>query len=496
MNSRRAGKQTYKPHSVRKRRQRIIKRLVIPAVLATVLISVIVVVTRMVSTKIAENKEAQRIQQMIQAYQNTFLPNVTINGTELTGYTLEEAHQALEQKYAARIHQEVTLTFGEKSWKFVPEQMGARIDLASQVEKAWAYGKTGGEMERYEEIMTLLEEPVDLSAELTYDRAALEQFVLNIKQEIDCQPVNATRRIVDNEKFEFTDSSVGYSLDAKALMDQLAGVILTGGADRIELTPEVLEPNPSRQELEESTILLGECTTSLAGSSHSRTNNVNLALGYFNYLEIQPGEKVSFNKVVGKRTEKNGFSKAPEYAGTTVITGIGGGVCQASTTVYGAVLRAGLDILERHPHNMTVAYVKPSQDAAVSDDDKDMRFQNNTDSTLVFFAWVDSVKEEATVKIYGKPIDTNIRIEILSEVIQTDIRGGKITYEQDTDGDRVWYVDDPPVLLSQGKPGMHSKAYRVYYDLTTGEQLDKKKLSEDVYEPQNDIYLVGVHTRN
>lgn len=492
MNSRHARRDSFRPHVVRKRRKRLIKRLLF----FTVVVVIVVSVVRAIASKVSEEREARRIQQVVEEYQDTFLPDVTINGTTLTGYTLDEAHQLLQEKYAANIHQEVVLTFGERSWTFVPELVGAQIDLAQQVEKAWAYGKIGEQQERYDEILTLQETPVELSAELTYDEEALEAFVLAIKQEIDCEPVNATRSIVDIEKFSFTDSAVGYNLDAEELEDQLAEAILNGGVYRIELTPEILEPSPSRQELEEATVLLAECTTSLAHSSSSRTNNVNLALGYFNYLEVEPGQKVSFNNVVGKRTEKNGFSKAPEYAGTTVVTGIGGGVCQASTTVYGAVIRAGLEILERHPHNMTVSYVQASQDASVNNDDKDMRFKNNTESTLIFFAWVDSSKKEATVKIYGKPIDANTRIEIVSEVIQTDIRGGDITYEPDEDGDRVWYVDDTPVLLSQGKSGMRSRAYRVYYDLTTGAQLEKEKLSDDLYEPQNDVYLIGVHTRD
>lgn len=491
-NSRHAGRSSYKPHVVRKRRRRLIRRLVCLAVV----VAVIALLSWLITVKVREHREEQHIKSVVEEHQATFQPGVTINGNELTGYTLEEAYDALNEKYAATIHQEVTLVFGERTWSFVPEQVGAQIDLASQVDKAWAYGKSGDMLERYDEIMTLKEEPVELSAELTYDEAALEAFVLSIKQEIDCQPVNAYRRIVDNEKFEFSDSSVGYSLDADALIAQLQQVILTGGVERIEIEPEILQPSPSRKELEEATVLLAECTTSLETSSSSRTHNVNLALGYFNYLEVAPGEKVSFNKVVGQRTEENGFSKAPEYAGTTIITGIGGGVCQASTTVYGAVIRAGLEILERHPHNMTVSYVQASQDASVNNDDKDMRFKNNTDSTLIFFAWVDAVKKEATVKIYGKPVDSNVRIEIVSEVLQTDIRGGDITYEPDTDGDRVWYVDDTPVLLSQGKPGMHSKAYRVYQDLITGELIKREELSEDIYEPQNDIYLIGVHTRN
>lgn len=491
MSYRYAGKSSYRPQTVRKRQRRRNKRLIIAGsilVLAIILISVI-------SSSVKKWQADKRLQAELTAYADTFQPGVTINGVELTGYSYDEALNVLTERYASNVGKQVILAFGDKSWTFTPTQVGAQIDLDRELQQAWAYGKEGSDLERQAEIHALAEEPVDLSAELTFDAEALEAFVNEIKQAIDCEPINATRRVVDSEKFEFTDSAVGYRLDAESLKNQLEDIILNGGTERIELEPEILQPSPSREELEAATVLLAECTTSIKGSSTKRSNNVNLALGLFNFLVVEPDETVSFNKVVGKRTKENGFFEAPEYAGTTVVTGIGGGVCQASTTVYGAVIRAGLEIKERHSHTMTVGYVEASQDAAVNNDDKNLRFINNTGSELFFFAWTDARKETATVKIYGKPIDPNVRIEIISEVTQMDIRSSEITYVDDTEGTRVWYVDDPPVFLEAGKAGMRSTAYRVYYDIATGAEVKRERLSSDYYSPQNDVYLRGIHTR-
>ncbi len=491
MSNRCAAKGKYRPQTVRKRRKRQMERLILTG--AVLILTVLLIV--IVRSSVINWQTEKTLQADLAAHADTFQPGVTINGVELTGYGKEEAYDMLMDKYAANISASLQLTFGEKSWSFTPSQVGADIDLDSQIDAAWAYGKTGTELERQEEIHFLRENPVNLTTELTFDAEALDAFVESIRQEVDMEPVNATMRVVDSEKFEFTDSAVGYRLDASSLKEQLTEFILSGGAEQIELKPEILEPNPSRAELEASAILLAECTTSLEGSSGSRNNNVNLALGYFNFLEVEPGETVSFNKLVGKRTKKNGYFEAPEFAGATVVTGVGGGVCQASTTVYGAVIRAGLEIVERYPHTMTVAYVKASQDAAVTNDDKDLRFKNNTESTLYFFASTDSRKETATVKIYGKPLNSNARIDIVTEVRQTDIRTTEVLYQEDKEGTRVWYTDDTPVLLQQGKPGVRSTAYRITYDLTTGEEISREKLSSDYYAPQKDIYLIGVHPR-
>ncbi len=427
-------------------------------------------------------------------YKDTFQQGVTINSQSLTGYTKEEARALLSERYEAAMNAEIVMTFEGQSWRFTPQDIGVSLDVDAQIEKAWQYGREGSLFERQDEIRTLREAPVDLAVTLSYDRTALETLVQSIKQSIDREPVSATMEIVEIAQFSYTDSAVGYSLDAGKLVAQLENMISQGQSGTFELEPEIVEPGVSRQQLENQTLLLGECSTSLATSSSKRSSNVNLALSYFNFMTVEPGETVSFNKVVGKRTEKNGFKKAPEYAGSTVIEGVGGGVCQASTTIYGAVIRAGLTVVERHRHTMTVGYVQPSQDAAVSDGDKDMRFKNNTESTLYIFAYVDRKNELAVCKVFGQPVDPNGYIEIESNVLQTDITGKGVSFVQDEEGSHAWYTDET-VLKKEGKAGLRSEAYRVYYSVTTGEEISREKLSTDSYSPENDVYWVGIHER-
>ena len=110
-------------------------------------------------------------------------------------------------------------------------------------------------------------------------------------------------------------------------------------------------------------------------SRSNRKTNVRVALSRFNGLKVDPGETVSFNAVALERTEANGYKEAIEYSEGESTTGIGGGTCQASTTLYGALLQAGVTIIERHNHSMTVGYVDPSMDAAVTDSgSKDLRW--------------------------------------------------------------------------------------------------------------------------
>lgn len=424
----------------------------------------------------------------------TFFEGVSVDGLSLSGLTQDKAREAIDERYADVLDTEITMTFGDQSWTLTADDACVSIDADVQLDAAWQMGREGTSAEQKAARLALQENPVDLDVTLSYDHSVIEALAAAIKASIDCDPVDATMEIVEIAQFSYTDSSVGYSLDADKLVSQLEAMIEAGESGTLALEPEVIEPEVSRESLENKTVLLGECTTTLATSSSKRTSNVNLALSYFNFLTVEPGETVNFNKVVGKRTEKNGFKSAPEYAGSTVIEGVGGGVCQASTTIYGAVIRAGLTIVERHAHTMTVGYVQPSQDAAVSDGDKNMRFKNNTESTLYIFAYVDRKKEEAVCKIFGQPIDPDTYIEIESVVLQTDISGKGITYVKDEEGSHAWYTDEK-VLKKEGKAGMRSEAYRVVYSIATGEEISREKLSTDSYQPEDDTYWVGVHER-
>lgn len=120
-------------------------------------------------------------------------------------------------------------------------------------------------------------------------------------------------------------------------------------------------------------------TTSYSNSSSNRCNNIQTAAKYINGTVLMPGETFSFDKVVGKRTTARGFKEAPVFTGGSGHgMGVGGGVCQVSTTVFNAALLANLNIVERHQHSQKVGYVPYGRDAAISWGTKNFRFKNNT----------------------------------------------------------------------------------------------------------------------
>ncbi len=129
-------------------------------------------------------------------------------------------------------------------------------------------------------------------------------------------------------------------------------------------------------------VWLGSGLTYYNPAKKDRTINVTLATNAINNVVIKPGQEFSFNKVVGQRTSAKGYKKAIIFSGGGQVMGLGGGVCQVSTTLYQAVKKSGLKITERHSHSQKVSYATSETDATVSYGTKDFRFVNNTDGNI------------------------------------------------------------------------------------------------------------------
>lgn len=134
--------------------------------------------------------------------------------------------------------------------------------------------------------------------------------------------------------------------------------------------------------------IIGGYYTTLINSSANRNSNIVLSCGKLNESVVKPGHIFSFNQVVGNRTTAAGYKPAPVFSGKKVVTGIGGGICQASSTLYNSALQAGLKIIERHPHSLPVKYVAANHDATVSYGNVDLKFRNSQSYAIKILARV------------------------------------------------------------------------------------------------------------
>ena len=421
--------------------------------------------------------------------------NVYVNGVSLRGYTREEGFQMfaeLEEDWKTRAYE---LYFGDHSWTFSPATVNAQLNEESVLQRAWNYGHVGSISYRKSQIKALSRDGYHFESDITYDEAVIDSLIAEMSAAINVDPIDAVVAAEVDGPRVIQESQTGYHLEEEDTRELMRELLLYGSEEtRVELPVTVTEPNISTEEAQNtlgSGEVVGECTTSIEGSRSNRKTNVRVALSRFNGMRVDPGETVSFNAVALERTLANGYKEATEYSEGESTTGIGGGTCQASTTMYGALLQAGVTIVERHNHSMTVAYADPSMDAAVTDTgSKDLVFRN--DSDLPIYIYTSVTDTTATVRIYGeKP---PYRYVFRSIVLEEDIPPSSERVVTDTEGEYATYTDEK-VLVTEGKTGMRSQLWRDSFDWETGEFIETVQISSDYYTPGRNVYYVGVQQR-
>lgn len=217
---------------------------------------------------------------------------------------------------------------------------------------------------------------------------------------------------VENGEVIITEGMSGYIFDELEATEALAGVYEGGDVVTINCTP--VAPKLSIEELKAKLFNaeLASYSTRYNQGQVNRSKNVAIAASKLDGVIILPGEILSFNNTVGKRSVENGFKPAAEYQNGKSVTGIGGGTCQVSTTLYSAALYANLEIVSRRNHSMSVSYVPLGQDATVTDSGTDLKIKNNTSYPI-------KLKTSAgggtvTVKIIGTQYEPPISVKIIN----------------------------------------------------------------------------------
>lgn len=152
-------------------------------------------------------------------------------------------------------------------------------------------------------------------------------------------------------------------------------------------------------------VLAGTCTTSFRGSSAARINNIRVAAGNMNGFMLVSGDTASLDAIFLPRTSANGYKAAGVYSGGKLVNGIGGGICQVSSTAYNALMNAGVTVTMRYPHSSPVSYLPLGTDAAISAGSKDLQFRNDYPHPIFLETIVEG--KNLTVNVYARAKDMN-----------------------------------------------------------------------------------------
>lgn len=224
------------------------------------------------------------------------------------------------------------------------------------------------------------------------DTAILDAHILNINNQLAVIPADGNETIFNRQTNTYQTAQPGMICQ---LRHEFSGLLANTLCAQLmsDMSPADITINLNDGYLTgflpgQQLITAGSCTTSLSGSSSNRISNVTLAASHLNGLVIQPGQTISISQAIQPRTAANGYRKAGAYLNGEVISALGGGICQVSSTTYNAAITSGLTILERHPHSMPVHYLPLGLDAAISEGSKDLKIRNDYDLPVTLQAGV------------------------------------------------------------------------------------------------------------
>lgn len=277
-------------------------------------------------------------------------------------------------------------------------------------------------------------------------------------------------------------SQMGRELNVEATVGAVERAIAAGEVEAAMVIDTVV-PAVDMNQIPEMGIreLVASGTSYFAGSSAARIRNIEVAAEKFEGVVIPPGELFSFNQLVEDVSSANGFEDSLIIWGDQTAVGVGGGVCQVSTTVFRAAYEAGLPIVERYNHGYVVSwYGEPGLDATIYTPTVDFKFRNDTGAFLLIDPTVDSANGVITFHLYGTKPDRQV---IISEPVVKDV------VEPESPLYRIDESKEPGAReqVEWEKEGMTVEVTRTVIE--NGESKSEKLKS--IYEPWRAVYLVG-----
>ena len=421
--------------------------------------------------------------------QDTFYDGITLEGESLSGLTMLDAI-AKYQKQLSNVASatSITITARGKTYTLDSSSVQMSTNLQSTLSLAYSTGRTGSFDERYAQLQQLKSEGLDFSLNRGWNEDTLRSKISQIAADVYVKGQDADVESFDPDtgKFTFTSEVTGYELDSDDLYAQITQAVANGNVNaNIEAKIIEVAPEHTVEYMKEHFGRISYAQTKTTSNS-DRNRNIQLATAEFNGMRVEPGETVSFNKTTGERTEAKGYRAAGAYSGGVLVQEPGGGVCQVSTTLYNAAVKADLEIIERSPHSRVSDYVPIGLDAAVNWPGQDFKFKNTSDYPIFIVA--EFSDQKLTFKIYGKQLDDGVYIKLESEKTETIAapEGVKDKYDP-----TILAGSEPKV--EKARDGARAISYKVYYDKNDNE-IKREVLDKSTYPASQAIRRIGTGT--
>ncbi|MDQ6422484.1 VanW family protein [Paenibacillus sp. LHD-117] len=427
------------------------------------------------------------------AKQDTVPEGVTVGNMALGGMPIDDALAMLSGYEKSLLERTVTVRAGDpagdsRSWTVAELGYRAQFDAV----RIALLGLREGSV--WDRAVYRYKFPRSYSLAQSWDRETFDTAVRKQWSWMEeGEPKDATRTITDDDKVVYEPHKDAYRLDIGVLSKQVDEWVVINEADIgsgisdneahfvAELPVKTVHPEVTLEKLKAEGIdrKILSFTTDFASSAAGRAHNVTVTAETLNDWHLAPGEVFSYSKLIAMAEKEHEYREAPVILNGKLVPGIGGGICQVSSTLYQAVLRAGLEIVERRNHSLPVAYLPLGHDATYATDAIDFKFRNSTGKHLIIRTVAEDRK--LTVKLFGTmPEDVSYDIE--SVTLKTVEPDAKQTVNPKLPvGEQV--------VVEQGKPGYVVETFRTL--MQDGKAVSRERVSRDTYRAQPTIIEVG-----
>lgn len=343
---------------------------------------------------------------------------VQSGGANLSGMTESEVLQYFKQVGKSKLSRPAALLmYKERSWTINPEDIHLRAEAEKAAKEAYAVGRTGILLR---DILTQMQCAIfgkNIILAGAYDQSLLDNVLKSVKAQIDTQPVNAAVELHDSGAIKKIPAVTGLTLDTTPIKEDLDSKFKSLHVSvRETLQPSIQEPFITNEDIAAIDTVLGSYTTSFLPGA--RGDNISIAASHLQGVLIRSQSTLSFNDIVGRRTRTAGYKNAGVIIDGEPAIDVGGGVCQVSSTLYNAVLLAGMKPTVRSSHFLPSHYVPAGRDATVADDLLDFVFQNPLPHPV--YLVVGNTGTELTVSVLGTRADlTGQTIALVTEGSQS-----------------------------------------------------------------------------
>ena len=369
--------------------------------------------------------------QTVKPDDNIICDGIFVESIDLSGMTRDQAVEVVKRYSDNYLKRTLEVDVNGKTVSTTLEELGYQCEANDYIDQALRIGKGSNPFTNYAQIRDIAAKPVVYQLEYACPEKNIREFVKKKCKKKCTKAKNAKVKMQDGV-LTYTEAKAGSTVQVDSTAERIKKSVAEQEKEkviRVKADVKIQEPAVTKDLASRCKDKIGSFQTNFNAGNVSRSRNLANAARLINNHVIYPGETFSVHDTISPLTEENGYYAAPSYSNGEVVDSIGGGVCQVSTTLYNAVLKAELEVVERSPHSMVVSYVKPSMDAAIAGDYKDFKFRNNTEVPI----YIEGGTYSGTIyfNLYGEENRSEEReVTFESETIQTMQPGSdKITYD-------------------------------------------------------------------